>query len=144
MALTSITTGMEKGPEAIDTNFKAIAPVLTAGKFVKNVTGTWVNGYTGDAPVAHIFGIGNGAQLVAVDAGPNNPAIAPWSTINLCKFAGLPKPDIAIGTRITLLGLASAFCALENDGGLTMVHGDGNIGANQHMQIQYAYISKGV
>ena len=144
MALTSITTGMEKGPEAIDANFKALAPVLTAGKFVNNVTGTWVNGYTGGAPVAHVFDIGNGAQLVAVDAAPNNPAIAPWSTTKLCTFAGLPKPDIPIGTRITILGLATVFCAVEADGGLTMVHGDGNIDANQHVQIQYAYISKGV
>jgi hypothetical protein len=135
---------MEKGPEAIDANFKAIAPVLTAGKFVKNVTGTWVNGYSGGAPVAHVFDIGNGAQLVAVDSAPNNPAIAPWSTTKLCAFVGLPKPDITIGTRITILGLATVFCAVEDDGNLTMVHGDGDISANQHMQIQYAYISKGV
>ena len=144
MALTSITTGMEKGPEAIDANFTALAPVLTAGKFVKNVTGTWVNGYTGDAPVAHVFDIGNGAQLVAVDEAPNPPAIAPWSTIKLCSFAGLPKPYTAMGTRITILGLAPVFCALEDDGGLTMVHGDGNLGSDLHTQIQYAYISKGV
>ena len=54
MALTSITTGMEKGPEAIDTNFKAldanfkalnVGPDVLYGKVEDH--GSGLNGYAG-------------------------------------------------------------------------------------------------
>lgn len=47
MALTSITTGMEKGPEAIDANFKALEQLAAVQKATTHTDGiTLVNGAT--------------------------------------------------------------------------------------------------
>lgn len=52
MALTSITTGMEKGPEAIDANFKTLGQVGDLKCVAMSTVSTVLNGLTqaGDGP----------------------------------------------------------------------------------------------
>jgi hypothetical protein len=69
MALTSITTGMEKGPEAIDANFKALdANMIT--KIDWTETGiTYLNGFSrnSDIPLKYaVVDLGNNTRMIGL------------------------------------------------------------------------------
>lgn len=69
MALTSITTGMEKGPEAIDTNFKAL-DANTINKNDWTETGiTYLNGFSRniESPLKYaIVNLGQSTRMICL------------------------------------------------------------------------------
>lgn len=143
MALQKITTGMEKGPEAIDNNFKVLDKSSGTGKLLQIITGTWSNGFTNTtAPTATIYDLGNGGKLVTIDVSFTSPTIAPWSTTTFAKFAGLPVGTSNITNVLNPLGGATQFAGINADGSAWMVNGDGAFNSG-HCHANISYITKG-
>ena len=107
MALTSITTGMEKGPEAIDANFKAL-DINTINKNDWKETGiTYLNGFSrnGDIPLKYAI----------VDLGPSTRMICLTGWV---KAGKLNWGSSAVGIKIPTSIFKSSNYTLSPEGNI--------------------------
>lgn len=133
MALTKIVTGMEKGPEEIDKNFKAldVGPDVLHGK--AEDYGAGLNGYTGtgffvrvpidpQARTALLF------YSVSINNGANDLGLTGYQTVDVFKF----NSSVMVNDNEEFDGGAATFENLAVNGWGTThfesnVNGDGSI-----------------
>ena len=133
MALTTITTGMEKGPEAIDANFKALnnVPDVLYGK--AEDYGSGLNGYTGTGyflripidPVARMAII---YYVISISNPANDLAIPAYQTVSVFKF----NSSVMVNDSEKFGGGSATFSNLSVNGWGTIhfessLNGDGSI-----------------